>query len=77
MSLTVRALLYQLACFAVLFITSRLLIDMYTGLQGFWIPLTAFAISTLLSPKFQAVRTKDGEKLFMRWIFMSGTREIM
>lgn len=77
MNLTVRALLYQLACFALLFITSRLLIDLYTGLEGIWIPMTAFVISTLLSPKFQAVRTKDGEKLFMRWIFLKGTREIM
>ncbi len=77
MNLTVRALLYQLACFALLFITSRLLIDLYTGLEGIWIPMTAFVIATLLSPKFQAVRTKDGEKLFMRWIFLKGTREIM
>ncbi len=77
MSLTVRALLYQLACFALLFITSRLLIDMYTGLEGFWIPFTAFVVSTLLAPKFKAVRTKDGEKLYMSWIFIKGVREIM
>ena len=77
MSLTVRALLYQLACFAVLFITARLLLDLYSRLQGFWIPFTAFMISTILAPKFRAVRTPDGEKLYMRWIFLKGTREIM
>jgi hypothetical protein len=76
MSLKIKAFLLQLACFAVLFIGFRILIQMYTGLTGIWIPVTAFVLGTLLSPKFQAVRTKDGEKLFMRWLFLRGTREI-
>jgi len=54
----------------------RFLIDAYTNLQGFWIPVTAFVVSTLLAPKFQAVKTNDGEKLFMKWIFIKGIREI-
>ncbi|MBN9283018.1 hypothetical protein [Flavobacterium sp.] len=41
-----------------------------------WIPVTAFVVSTLLAPKFQAVKTNDGEKLFMKWIFIKGIREI-
>jgi hypothetical protein len=38
--------------------------------------MTAFIVSTLISPKFQAVKTKDGEKLFMKWIFIKGIKEI-
>lgn len=76
MGLQTKAFIYQLAGFAVLFLLFRYLIDAFTGLQGFWIPLTAFVIATLLSPKFQAVRTKDGQKLFVKWIFLSGVREI-
>lgn len=45
-------------------------------LQGLWIAATSFVISTLLAPKFQAVKTKEGEKLFMKWIFIKGLREI-
>ncbi|OMQ13474.1 MULTISPECIES: hypothetical protein [Flavobacterium] len=74
--LQVRAFLYQLGCFAILFILGRYLVAMYTGLTGFWIPMTAFIVATLISPKFQAVKTKDGEKLFMKWIFIKGIREI-
>jgi len=74
--LQVRAFLYQLGCFAILFISFRFLIAMYTNLTGFWIPMTAFVIGTILSPKFQAAKTKDGEKLFMRWLFIKGIREI-
>lgn len=74
--LQIRAFLYQLGCFAILFISVRYIIDEFTKLTGFWIPLTAFIIGTIIAPKFQAVKTKDGEKLFMKWIFMKGIREI-
>lgn len=74
--LQVRAFLYQLISFAVLFIGFRFLIAKYTSLQGFWIPLTAFVIGTILAPKFQSVKTKDGEKLFMKWLFVKGIKEI-
>ncbi|MBC7747351.1 MAG: hypothetical protein H7Z76_02000 [Methylotenera sp.] len=74
--LQIRAFIYQLGCFAILFISARFAVEQYTNLIGFWIPLTAFVIGTLLSPKFQAVKTKDGEKLYMKWIFMKGIKEI-
>ncbi|MEN2412717.1 hypothetical protein [Flavobacterium mesophilum] len=74
--LQVRAFLYQLGTFAILFIAGRYVIAMYTGLTGFWIPMTSFIVATIIGPKFQAVRTKDGEKLFMKWIFIKGIKEI-
>jgi len=74
--LQVRAFLYQLGCFAILFISFRFLIANFTNLTGFWAPTTAFIVGTLLSPKFQATKTKDGEKLFMSWLFIKGIKEI-
>ncbi len=71
-----KAILYQFLCFAVLFFIFRFLVEKYTGLYGYWKPVTAAMVATLLSPYFQAVRTKDGEKLFMKWIFLKGLREI-
>ncbi|MFC6095042.1 hypothetical protein ACFPVY_00155 [Flavobacterium qiangtangense] len=76
MSLKTKAFIYQLLSFAVLFIGFRYLIGAFTNLTGFWIPLTAFIIGTIISPKFQAVKTNDGEKLFMSWIFLKGIRQI-
>lgn len=72
--LQLRAFVYQLLCFAILFIGMRYLIDRYSNLTGLWVPFTAFVVGTLLSPKFQAVKTKDGERLFMKWIFMKGIK---
>ena len=74
--LQVRAFLYQLGCFAILFISLQFLIDKYTQLSGLWIPMTAFVVGTILAPKFQAVKTKEGEKLFMKWIFVKGIKDI-
>ena len=74
--LQVRAFLYQLGCFAILFISLQFLIDKYTQLSGLWIPMTAFVVGTILAPKFQAVKTKDGEKLFMKWMFIKGVKDI-
>lgn len=74
--LQIRAFLYQLGSFAILFIAGRFLVEAYTGLTGFWIPVTAFIIATLISPQFKALKTKDGEKLFMKWIFLKEVKQI-
>jgi hypothetical protein len=33
-------------------------------------------VGTLTAPKFQAIQTPEGEKLFMRWIVLKGVKEI-
>ena len=74
--LQVRAFLYQLGCFALLFIGFKILLTHYADLHGLWKSITAFVVATILSPKFQAAKTKDGEKLFMSWLFIKGIKEI-
>lgn len=71
-----KAFLYQLLAFAILFIPLRLLLGFVTPLTGFYIPLAAFIIATVFAPKFQAVNTKDGEKLFMKIIFVKKLKQI-
>jgi hypothetical protein len=76
MSLQTKSLLYQFLSFAALFIITRLMITYFTGLTGYWIPITAFMVSTILCPVFKIIRTGQGEKLYMKWIFVKGVREI-
>ena len=76
MSKKIKSFLYNLICFAILFVLFRFLIDKYTNLTGLFIPITAFVVGTLTAPKFQAVQTKDGEKIFMRWLLLKGVREV-
>ncbi|MGL2963498.1 hypothetical protein ACSVH2_06725 [Flavobacterium sp. RSB2_4_14] len=75
MSNKTKALLYNLISFAFIFILVRILLGEYSGLYGIWLPLTAFIVSTILAPKFQAVTTRDGDKIFMKWMFIKGIKQ--
>ncbi len=76
MNLKVKAFILQLISFATFFIVIQYLLAKYTGLEGIWISVTAFVMGTILAPQFQSVKTKDGDKLFMKWIFMKDVKEI-
>ncbi|KGO90642.1 hypothetical protein [Flavobacterium suncheonense] len=76
MTLKTKGLLYNFIGFALLFVITRIVAEMFTNLTGIWLPLTAFVVATLLAPKFQTVQTSEGEKLFMKWLFIKGVKEI-
>jgi hypothetical protein len=76
MSKSTKSFLYNLLSFAAFFLPLQVAISAFTSLQGIWILVVAFVIATIFAPKFQAVKTKDGEKLFMKVIFVKGVKEI-
>jgi hypothetical protein len=76
MNLKVKAFILQLISFATFFIVTRYLLASYTSLEGHWVSITAFVLGTILAPQFQAAKSKDGDKLFMKWIFMKDVKEI-
>lgn len=71
-----KALVFNLLGFTILFVVLRWVVMDYTSLEGIWKPITAAVIATLMAPKFQAVHTRDGEKLFMKSLFTRGVKEI-
>lgn len=76
MTLKTKALIYNFIGFAVLFVIIRIVAEQFTNLSGFWLPLTAAVVASILAPKFQAVTTAEGEKIFMKWLFIKGVKEI-
>jgi hypothetical protein len=70
-----KALLWNFLGFAPIFILVYFLLLRYSGLTGFWLPITSFIVGTITAPKFQAVTTRDGEKIFMKWLFMRGIKQ--
>jgi hypothetical protein len=76
MNKKVKSFIYNFIGFSVFYIPAYLLVMNYSRLQGLWIAVTAFMVSLILSPKFQAIKTHDGEKIFMKWIFISGVKEV-
>ncbi|MEN9488447.1 MAG: hypothetical protein RL494_712 [Bacteroidota bacterium] len=71
-----KAFVYNFIGFAIIFFAVRYFVGVYTNLQGFWIPITAFVVGTILAPKFQTIQTNEGEKLFMKWLFIKGFTEL-
>ncbi|MBC7524238.1 MAG: hypothetical protein H7239_07355 [Flavobacterium sp.] len=76
MSKKTKAFLFQLLSFAVYFIGFIFIFKQFLHFEDIYIKILAFVAGTILAPKFQAVITKDGEKLYMKWIFLKGIREI-
>lgn len=76
MNKKVKSFFYNFLGFSVFYIPSYLLVMNYSHLQGLWIAGTAFMVSLILAPKFQAIKTNDGEKIYMKWIFIKGVKEV-
>ncbi|SHF94180.1 hypothetical protein SAMN03080594_109192 [Arenibacter palladensis] len=71
-----KALIYNFLGFAVLFVAGRLLLGMLLSLNTLVLAFIAAVAASLLAPKFSVVKTKSGEKLMMKWIFIKGFREL-
>lgn len=71
-----KALLYNFIGFAFLFIIGRSLLAYLFSLNTILLAIAAAVMATILAPKFAAVKTAEGEKLMMKWIFIKGFREL-
>lgn len=76
MSKKTKAFLYNLAGFAVFFIPTWAICTNVFGMEGFLPKLIALIISIVLSPKFQFIKTAEGDKIFMKWLFVKGIKEV-
>ena len=76
MNKKVKSVLYNFLGFVVIYLPTLYLVDEFTHLNGLWIPMTAFMVALILAPKFQAIKTHNGEKIYMKWFFIKGVKEI-
>ena len=71
-----KALLGNLLGFAIIYFPAKYILTSYIANQGIMRSLLAFGISLVLAPKFYAMSKPTGEKLFMKWIFLKGMKEL-
>ncbi|RYG35048.1 MAG: hypothetical protein EOO01_31770 [Chitinophagaceae bacterium] len=76
MTLQTKSVLYNFLGFCVFYLPAYFLIRTYTLVDGIWCAVAAAVVASILSPKFQTVRTQQGQKLFVSWLFLKGVREI-
>lgn len=71
-----KAFLFNFIGFAVLFIIIRSVMWFLISSDSIFLAIVAAILASVLSPKFAVTRTKEGEKLFMKWIFIKGIKEL-
>ncbi|MEZ4971644.1 MAG: hypothetical protein R2814_18640 [Flavobacteriaceae bacterium] len=71
-----KALILNFLCFTILFVAGRLLLGMLLSLNTLVLAFMAAVAASVLAPKFSAVKTRSGEKLMMKWIFVKGFKEL-
>lgn len=71
-----KALLYNFFWFAIIYFPCYFLVAAYSGLKGLWIPLCVGVFTMIVAPKFQMIRTNEGEKIYMKWLFFKEVREV-
>ena len=76
MKLKYKALLFNFIGFATLFIIFRLALGYIVPISSILLAVTSAIIASVLTPKFGLVQTDNGKKIWMKWIFIKGTREI-
>ena len=76
MSKQTKALVFNMLGFAILYFPFKYVFETYSGFSYYQNLIAAFLVATILAPKFQVVKTSEGEKLFMKLLFMKGVKEI-
>lgn len=72
-----KALFLNFFSFAIIYLSIYLGIKLFLhNIAGFWVPLSSAVLASFLAPKFQTMKTKDGEKLFVKSIFFKDIKEL-
>ena len=64
-----KALLLNFIGFAIIFLAVRFTLDYFFEANRLFLAFISAIAATLISPKFAAVKTEEGEKLSMKWFF--------
>lgn len=77
MSKSSKAFLYNFLGFAIIYLIFYFGIKfLFPNITWYWFPISAAIAGTFLAPKFQAAKINGIDKLFMKFIFLKGVREI-
>ena len=76
MNLKTKVLIYNFIGFASLFILFRFTLYHILPLSGLWLGILCAVLSSILSPKFTVQSHKGKDKIFLKWLFIKGVKEL-
>ncbi len=65
----------QFICFALLFLIGKGLLS-FTSITGIINPIVCAIFATIFSPQFRVIKTDEGEKVMMRFLFNKKIKEV-
>ena len=71
-----KALLFNLIAFMSLFLLFRFTLGYIIPVSGLWLSLICAVLASILAPKFAAVEQGGKEKVLMRTLFSSESKEV-
>lgn len=71
-----KSFIFNFIGFTVLFIIIRSVMWFLISSDSIFLAIVAAVLASLLSPKFAVAKTQEGEKLFMKWVFIKGVKEV-
>ncbi len=71
-----KALAYNFISFALLFIIFRFFMGYFFPWERFVLAMVAAILASIMAPKFAVVKTDEGERIFVKWVFKKGPREL-
>lgn len=75
MTKSTKVALIQFVSFAFLFLLAKLTLS-FTDITGILNAIICGVVALLLAPQFKVIRTQDGEKVYMRWLFSKKAKEL-
>lgn len=76
MSKKTKVFIAQFFCFAILFMIGRIGAEFVTGLSSIWCSVIGAVLATVFAPQFKVFDTQQGQKVYVRWIFIKGVKEL-
>ena len=71
-----KALLFNFIGFAIFFLGIRLLLGFYLDISTIFLAVISAILASILAPKFGVVKKEGEAKIFMKWLFLKGFREL-
>jgi len=76
MNLKNRALVFNFISFTLIFLGMRYVIVDYLAAASIIKSIVAAILTMILAPKFMVMKTKEGTKLVMKWLFVKGFKTL-
>jgi hypothetical protein len=69
-------MIYNFTAFVVFFLIARILLAYLWPVNQIFLAVSSAIIANFIAPKFGAIKTDEGLKIKMKWVFIKGMHDL-